>query len=68
MIISDLGSSTLTIIRKGTYGSLSVLWTTGELKGNLPGVISNGQIIPSTGVVTFAHGIESKNFTVQVKK
>ncbi|KAK7486836.1 hypothetical protein BaRGS_00021983 [Batillaria attramentaria] len=62
----ESGTATLTVTRQGTYGSVSIDWTAGELVGNLPAGVVNGQITPPSGFVSLRHGLESKNFTVQV--
>nr|KAG5699575.1 hypothetical protein BaRGS_033771 [Batillaria attramentaria] len=62
----DDGTATLTVTRQGTYGSVSIDWTAGELVGNLPTGVVNGQITPLSGFISLRHGLERKNFTVQV--
>lgn len=62
----ESGTAIVTIMRQGTYGSLSVDWATGELAGSLTAGVTNGEILPASGTISVPHGVESRNFTVQV--
>ncbi|XP_060082724.1 adhesion G-protein coupled receptor V1-like [Ylistrum balloti] len=59
-------TTTLTLVRRGTYGTLEIIWKAGFVPGNLPNNFVEGTVNPEEGSVTVAHGISSKNFTVQL--
>ncbi|XP_076465116.1 adhesion G-protein coupled receptor V1-like isoform X2 [Babylonia areolata] len=59
-------TATLTVVRNGVYGSVTVYWATGQPEVSLPTGVTNGYFSPASGTVRLPHGAESKNFTVQV--
>ncbi|XP_069137444.1 adhesion G-protein coupled receptor V1-like isoform X2 [Argopecten irradians] len=59
-------TTTLTLVRRGTYGTLEIVWKAGFVPGNLPNNFVEGTVNPEEGSVTIAHGVSSKNFTVQL--
>ncbi|XP_033623594.1 adhesion G-protein coupled receptor V1 [Fukomys damarensis] len=66
--LSDVaaGWSQLTICRKGTYGSLTVTWTTGYAPGwEVPESVLTGNMTPSLGSLSFAHGEGRKRVSLR---
>ncbi|XP_033749541.1 adhesion G-protein coupled receptor V1-like [Pecten maximus] len=59
-------TTTLTLDRRGTYGTLEIIWKAGFVPGNLPNNFVEGTVNPEQGSVTIAHGVTSKDFTVQL--
>ncbi|XP_041376199.1 adhesion G-protein coupled receptor V1-like [Gigantopelta aegis] len=62
----DSNMVTLDLIRFGTYGSINVDWISGVEDTKLPSGVRNGIITPTLGTVSMPHGVETKQFTVQV--
>ncbi|KAL2779432.1 adhesion G-protein coupled receptor V1 precursor [Daubentonia madagascariensis] len=55
------GTSQVMISRRGTYGSLSVAWTTGYAPGlEIPEFIVVGNMTPTLGSLSFSHGEQRK--------
>ncbi|XP_069348971.1 adhesion G-protein coupled receptor V1 [Eulemur rufifrons] len=55
------GTSQIMISRRGTYGSLSVAWTTGYAPGSeIPEFIVIGNMTPTLGSLSFSHGERRK--------
>ncbi|VTJ60831.1 Hypothetical predicted protein [Marmota monax] len=55
------GTSQVMISRTGTYGALSVTWTTGYAPGlEIPESITVGNMTPILGSLTFSHGEQRK--------
>ncbi|XP_008827569.1 adhesion G-protein coupled receptor V1 [Nannospalax galili] len=55
------GTSQLMISRRGTYGGLSVVWTTGYAPGSeIPEFIVVGNMTPTLGELFFSHGEQRK--------
>ncbi|KAK3601208.1 hypothetical protein CHS0354_004408 [Potamilus streckersoni] len=59
-------TSTLTVIRQGTYGTLEVPWQSGFPDGQRPAGFRDGTISSNSGVVIIPHSVEMKNFTVEL--
>lgn len=60
------GTATLTLTRRGLYGTIHVPWGSGLPSGSKPEWYTEGQITPSSGSLTVQHGIQSRNFTISV--
>ena len=56
----------MTIIREGIYGTLNVPWQNGFPEGRVLAGFTEGSVVPASGSVTIPHGMDEKNFTVQV--
>uniref|UniRef100_A0A096MK89 Adhesion G-protein coupled receptor V1 n=1 Tax=Rattus norvegicus TaxID=10116 RepID=A0A096MK89_RAT len=55
------GTSQVTVSRRGTYGRLSVAWTTGYAPGSeIPEPIAIGNMTPTLGSLSFLHGEQKK--------
>uniref|UniRef100_A0A2K5BZQ4 Adhesion G-protein coupled receptor V1 n=1 Tax=Aotus nancymaae TaxID=37293 RepID=A0A2K5BZQ4_AOTNA len=55
------GTSSIMISRRGTYGALSVAWTTGYAPGlEIPEFIVVGNMTPTLGSLSFSHGEQRK--------
>ncbi|XP_053146642.1 adhesion G-protein coupled receptor V1 isoform X4 [Hemicordylus capensis] len=54
------GSTQALITRKGVYGSITVLWSSGYPPGLIPEFLRPGNITPAAGAVTFSHGETSR--------
>ncbi|KAM6225436.1 adhesion G-protein coupled receptor V1 [Rhynchocyon petersi] len=55
------GMSHVVVSRRGTYGSLTVTWTTGYAPGSeIPEFIVVGNMTPNLGSLSFSHGEHSK--------
>ena len=52
--------------RVGTYGTVNVSWTSGFPGGKVLAGFTEGKILPPSGTIALAHGIEERNFTVEV--
>ncbi|KAL3865787.1 hypothetical protein ACJMK2_043142 [Sinanodonta woodiana] len=59
-------TSTLTVIRQGTYGTLEVPWQSGFPDGQRPAGFRDGSISSNSGVIIIPHSVEMKNFTVEL--
>ncbi|KAJ8305198.1 hypothetical protein KUTeg_017250, partial [Tegillarca granosa] len=57
-------TSLITVVRRGTYGTIDVSWKSG-LPSNPPVGYRAGKITPQLGTLTIANGIDSRNFTVE---
>ncbi|XP_007428034.1 G-protein coupled receptor 98-like, partial [Python bivittatus] len=60
------GTTEALIIRKGIYGSITVIWSSGYPPGLIPMFLHQGNIIPPSGTVTFSHGEQNKTILLQV--
>uniref|UniRef100_H0X6E5 Adhesion G-protein coupled receptor V1 n=1 Tax=Otolemur garnettii TaxID=30611 RepID=H0X6E5_OTOGA len=61
------GTSRVTISRRGTYGSLSVAWTTGYAPGlEIPELVFVGNMTPTLGSLSFAHGEQRKEVSLRM--
>ncbi|XP_008059253.2 G-protein coupled receptor 98 [Carlito syrichta] len=59
------GTSQVVISRRGTYGSLSVAWTTGYAPGlDIPELIVVGNMTPALGSLSFSHGEQRKGVSL----
>lgn len=65
-ISTETGTATVTITRRGLYGTIHIPWSSGFPPGGKPEMYSEGQITPPSGSLTIQHGIQSKNFTISV--
>ncbi|XP_051028356.1 adhesion G-protein coupled receptor V1 [Acomys russatus] len=55
------GTSEVAVSRRGTYGSLSVTWTTGYAPGSeIPEPVVIGNMTPTLGSLSFSHGERRK--------
>ncbi|XP_062985697.1 adhesion G-protein coupled receptor V1 [Elgaria multicarinata webbii] len=54
------GTTQALITRKGLYGSITVIWSSGYPHGLIPEFLHPGSITPASGTVTFSHGEPSK--------
>lgn len=64
--LTETGTATLTLTRRGLYGTIHVPWGSGLPSGSKPEWYTEGQITPSSGSLTVQHGIQSRNFTISV--
>uniref|UniRef100_A0AAV2MS74 Staphylococcus aureus surface protein A n=1 Tax=Knipowitschia caucasica TaxID=637954 RepID=A0AAV2MS74_KNICA len=48
------------ILRKGLFGNITVEWKSGYPKGQSPRGFTMGNILPSSGLLTFVHGEKAK--------
>ncbi|XP_039767131.1 adhesion G-protein coupled receptor V1 [Ornithorhynchus anatinus] len=62
----DAGTSLAVISRKGSFGYVSVTWSSGYLPGFIPEFVHIGSIAPEFGVLTFSHGEQSKDISLRV--
>ena len=63
---TETSTCTLTVRRRGTYGTIDVQWQSGFINNLPPDGFVSGAITPASGTLTIANGVEEKNFTVQV--
>ncbi|KAL4228132.1 hypothetical protein ACF0H5_013567 [Mactra antiquata] len=56
----------LTIVREGIYGTLEVPWQSGFPGGRVPASFTEGKIVPDSSSITIPHGVEEKNFTIEL--
>ncbi|XP_061478182.1 adhesion G-protein coupled receptor V1 isoform X3 [Rhineura floridana] len=54
------GTTQALITRKGVYGSIAVMWSSGYPPGFTPESLHPGNITPASGIVTFSHGEPSR--------
>ncbi|XP_036619299.1 adhesion G-protein coupled receptor V1 [Trichosurus vulpecula] len=59
------GTSLAIISRRGTYGSVTVTWSSGYPSSlEIPGFVDIGNIIPKFGILTFSHGEKRKEVSL----
>ncbi|XP_069912554.1 adhesion G-protein coupled receptor V1 [Oryctolagus cuniculus] len=66
--LTDIATGTCRVVvsRRGTYGSLSVVWTMGYAAGvAIPEFIAIGNMTPTLGSVSFAHGEQRKGVSLR---
>lgn len=56
----------MTVVRQGMYGTLDVSWQNGFPQGNVLAGFTQGTVVPASGKITIPHGMDEKNFTVEV--
>nr|XP_060635554.1 adhesion G-protein coupled receptor V1-like [Anolis sagrei ordinatus] len=60
------GTTEALIIRKGVYGSITVVWSSGYPAGLNPEYLRPGYITPASGTVIFLNGEQSKTILFHV--
>lgn len=48
------------------YGTLDVSWQSGFPEGRVLAGFVEGSVVPASGSITIPHGVEEKNFTIEV--
>lgn len=60
-------TATVTIDRHGSYGSVDVNWRAGFPANQIPAGFLEGVMSSKSGTVSFSHGEDSQDVTLQVK-